>query len=374
MAGIYIHIPFCKHKCYYCNFYSVGNHKRQAEVVQSIIREMEIRKDYLPQKDIQTIYFGGGTPSLLSTAQIMEIIEYISMHYSIDSSAEITLEANPDDLSPSKVKELQNTPVNRLSIGIQSFFSDDLEYLHRTHNAAEAQNCIQRVQDAGFSNLSLDLIYGIPTLTEEKWHKNLDLFFATGAPHLSAYSLTVEPATPLEKLIQKGKRLPTQEEESLKHFDILLQRIQKEGFTQYEISNFCKDNTYSRHNKNYWNQSLYLGVGPSAHSFDGNSRQWNTASIPNYLQGVEKGSDFYEKEILDSTQCYNEYIMTSLRTIWGCSKDYILKNFGEEVWQHFYRTVKPMIGKKQVVQKDNNFVLSNQGKVFADGLACELFL
>lgn len=374
MAGIYIHIPFCKQKCHYCNFYSIASLKQKEPTIKAIIQEINLRKDYLQDKSINTIYFGGGTPSVLSRAEIFQILDAIYLQYDVDDLAEITFEANPDDLNETNLNEFKRSPINRFSMGIQSFHDDDLHYLNRSHSGKDAINAVKRAQDAGFHNLSLDLIYGIPGLTEEKWSKNLATFFSLGAPHLSAYSLTVEPKTALDKLIHKGKLPNVNEEESVTHFEMLLDAIAEHNFLHYEISNFCKPGHYSRHNKNYWNGTQYLGVGPSAHSFDGTSRQWNYAHIKNYIEGVSHTGDFYEREDIALHDAYNEYVMTSLRTMWGTNLDHIKKQFGEKALQYFIKEAKGILDRSFGSIENNHLILNDTGKLMADGLAADLFM
>jgi len=374
MAGIYIHIPFCKHKCNYCNFFSVASVKYRGVFVDALLKEMKMRSDYLKGEIVNTIYFGGGTPSLLSVDEINTILKQADELFDLSPNLEITLEANPDDLDGDKTAELkQHTSINRFSIGIQSFFDDDLKYLDRVHNGKEARRAIENVQKAGFKNITIDLIYGIPGLSIEKWNQNLDLFFNYNIPHLSSYSLTVEPKTALQHQIDKQKRAEVDEELSIRHFEILQQRIKENNFTHYEISNFAKEGYYSKHNSIYWLGDHYLGLGPSAHSFNGESRQWNVASVKKYIDAdmVDKIVD--EKEILTNNQLFNEYIMTSLRTSWGCDLEHIQNVFGDSFAQYFLNNIKPFIQEQKVVQTGNQFILSEKGKLFADGIAAECF-
>ena len=374
MAGIYIHIPFCKHKCNYCNFFSVASVKHRDVFVGALLQEMEMRNDYLKGAVVNTIYFGGGTPSLLSVDEINTILKKAEGLFNLNSNLEITLEANPDDLNIEKVTELKkHTPINRFSIGIQSFFNDDLQYLDRIHSGKEAKQAIENVQKAGFENITIDLIYGIPGLTLEKWNHNLDLFFSYNIPHLSSYSLTVEPKTALHHQIIKNKRAEVDEELSIRHFEILQQRIKENNFVHYEISNFAKEGYYSKHNSIYWLGDHYLGLGPSAHSFNGKSRQWNVSSVKKYIEADIIDRIVAEKEILTTHQLFNEYIMTSLRTSWGCDLEHINNVFGESFAKHFLNNIKPFIKEQKVIQTGNQFILSENGKLFADGIAAECF-
>ncbi len=374
MAGIYIHIPFCKQKCHYCNFFSVATLGKKDEFVAALLKEIELRKDYLQGETVNTVYFGGGTPSLLSISDLALIIEHLARHFDIDHLAEITLEANPDDISLEKAREWKSTSVNRLSIGIQSFFDDDLHYLNRVHSASQAFQAIDDVRNAGFENLTIDLIYGIPGLTDEKWAKNLETFFSLNIPHLSAYSLTVEQKTPLALLIEKGKYPRLDENLSIGHFRKLLEDAKAHHFIHYEISNFAREGYYSKHNSLYWLGGSYLGLGPSAHSFNGHSRQWNVSNISRYIQLDDYHTTVEEKETLTTGQRYNEYVMTSLRTSWGCDTVHILHAFGENYENHFFTNARPYLEKKHLYREGTKYFLTDEGKLFADGIAAGLFI
>jgi len=373
MAGIYIHIPFCKKKCNYCNFFSVASLKNKNAFLESLKIEIETQKDYLKNDKINTIYFGGGTPSLLSVSEISVIIEQLHKFYNISNNPEITLESNPDDLSKQKINELKQTPVNRLSVGIQSFFQEDLNYLDRTHDTAQAENALKYLQDSGFDNLTIDLIYGIPTSTNKMWEQNLEKFFSFRIPHLSAYSLTVEQKTILYHQIKKQKLRQPEENKSIEQYKILLDRSKKYNFINYEISNFAKEGYFSKHNSNYWLGKNYLGLGPSAHSFNGISRQWNISNITKYIDLINNNNNIFEKEILAKDQQYNEYVLTALRTIWGCDSDYIKNKFGQNYYEFFIKSSEKYLTKKMMIKNENSFVLSEDGKLFADGIAAELF-
>jgi len=374
MAGIYIHIPFCKQKCHYCNFFSVATTKWRDEFVQALLKEIELRRDYLEGEKVNTIYFGGGTPSMLSISHFSLIISHLTKNFAIDSNAEITLEANPDDLNPEFLRGLKDaTPVNRLSIGIQSFFDDDLHYLNRAHDAGQAIKAVELARDDGFENLTIDLIYGIPTLTDEKWARNLEIFFNLNIPHLSAYSLTVEQKTPLALLIEKGKYAPVDEELSIGHFRMLQEQAKLHDFIHYEISNFAKEGYYSKHNSIYWLGGHYVGLGPSAHSFNGYSRQWNVSNLSKYIKLDNFQTSLEEKEVLTMEQRYNEYVMTSLRTVWGCDAVHIRNVFGETFESYFLRNALPYLEKKHLYREGSKYFLTEQGKLFADGIAGELF-
>lgn len=374
MSSVYLHIPFCKQKCHYCNFYSVASQKYRPVFVDALLRELQLRKDYLADKHVRTIYFGGGTPSLLNPEEINRILKSIAGFFYVDEKAEITLEANPDDLSEDYLKQLKNeTPVNRLSIGIQSFFDDDLHYLHRVHDGRQARKALETALKTGFSNLSVDLIYGIPTLTENKWIKNLEQFFHYRIPHLSSYALTVEPQTALQRLIDRKQRKNPDEDQSIRHFELLLEMTKQQGLVQYEISNFARPGFYSKHNSAYWLGGHYLGLGPSAHSFNGRSRQWNVSNMKQYIESETSARIVLEKEILTEQQRFNEYILTSLRTSWGCDPEHIKNVFGEKYAEFFHRNIQKYITEKKVVQNGNSYVLTDTGKLFADGIAADLF-
>jgi oxygen-independent coproporphyrinogen-3 oxidase len=373
MAGIYIHIPFCKQKCHYCNFFSVASARHRKEFIPVLLKEIELQKDYLEGEAIETIYLGGGTPSLLNKDELLKIFSQVSRFYKVADKAEITLEANPDDITEDKIRELKNTPINRLSIGIQSFFDDDLRYLNRIHDSLQARKALDDAKKAGFDNLTIDLIYGIPTLNDEKWIHNLDFFFSLNIPHLSAYALTVETKTPLHHLIEKKKMAPLDEVQSVGHFKILLEKARENGFIHYEISNFCREGYYSKHNSLYWLGGYYLGLGPSAHSFNGYSRQWNVSGIGNYLELVNYQQVRVEREILTMDQRYNEYVMTSLRTIWGCDTIHIENVFGRQKKYQFTGAASKYLLNGWLRNEGSRYFLTDEGKLFADRIASDLF-
>ena len=375
MAGIYIHIPFCKQKCHYCNFYSFASSQYRNRFVDALIREIDQRNDYLTDNLISTIYFGGGTPSMLHAHEINRIIQKIDTVFKVDKQAEITLEANPDDINADKLIAIKSeTKVNRLSMGVQSFFDEDLTYLNRVHDGKEARKAIELALKYDFKNLTIDLIYGIPTLNDNKWKQNLAIFFDYQIPHLSSYSLTVEPKTALSVLINKGKMKAVNEEQSIGHFKILIEQTGKNNFVHYEISNFAKEGFYSKHNSIYWLGGHYLGLGPSAHSFNGKSRQWNVSNMKKYIEAETTEKTVAEKEILNKDQQFNEYVMTSLRTSWGCDTEHIQNVFGKEFLQHFTNEINRFIANQKVLKTGNKFTLTNKGKLFADGIAADLFL
>lgn len=374
MAGIYIHIPFCKQICHYCNFYSLVSVKYRPAFFDALLKEISLQKAYLQGEIIKTIYFGGGTPSLLPAADLQKIIDSIFEAHIVYPDVEITLEANPDDLDKSTINAIRNTSINRLSLGVQSFRDEDLKYLNRVHDAKQVISSIKFAQDAGFGNISIDLIFGIPTLTNKNWEENISTFLDLNVPHLSAYALTIEPKTNLELLIRKGKMTPVDEALTVEHFQALMQAMKKQGYEHYEISNFCKPGFYSRHNRSYWSGEKYLGLGPSAHSFDGNSRQWNISNTGQYIKSITERISYSEKEILTKDQQYNEYILTSLRTMWGTNTDFINTQFGSKYFSYFTTKCKKFIESGMLINNDNIITLSEKGKLFADGISSELFI
>lgn len=375
MSGIYIHIPFCRSKCAYCNFFSLVTEKKINDFVVALKREIVSRKNYLSGEKVETIYFGGGTPSLLPTNYVGEILEILNKNFDIVSKPEITLEANPDTINRDQLLSLKRLGVNRISVGIQSFHDDDLKYLGRKHDSRHALQIVDDLKSVDFDKLTLDLIYGIPTLTEEKWNKNLDIFFSSEISHLSAYALTVEPKTILGQKIEKGDLQDVNEEETIRHYEILIEKTKENGFEHYEISNFAKEGFYSQHNSIYWKDVSYLGLGPSAHSYDRKSRQWNVANLTQYINSdFDADTDFFEKEILTKEDKFNEYVMTSLRTSWGCDVEKIELDYGISYKNHFLKNVKNYLDKGIMLKNNNNFVLTDKGMLFADGIAMELFV
>ena len=374
MSGIYLHVPFCKSKCAYCNFFSLASEKKMQEYVEALKREIVARSKYLGNETVKTIYFGGGTPSLLPVRYIGEILELVNNNFDLVANPEITLEANPDTIEKEQLFSLKAMGVNRVSVGIQSFHDEDLKYLDRRHDSRHALQIIDDLKDVGFEKLTLDLIYGIPTLTEERWNKNLDIFFSTGITHLSAYALTVEPKTILGQRIEKGELQCVSEEETIRHYEILVERSKTNGFEHYEISNFAKEGHRSQHNSIYWKDEKYLGLGPSAHSYDGNSRQWNVSNLTKYIQLAGNSEDYYEKEILTLEDKFNEYVMTSLRTSWGCDIEKIERSYGKSYVNHFLKNVKKYLEMGEMITDGNSYSLTENGKLFADGIAADLFL
>lgn len=378
MAGIYIHIPFCKQACYYCNFHFSTSLKRKKELLNAIKKELLMQKNDLGEEIIETIYFGGGTPSLLSSEELKSIFEVIYSNYSVTSNAEITLEANPDDLTSEKILELSKLPINRLSIGIQSFFEDDLKFMNRAHTAEESKNCLKEALRY-FDNITIDLIYGVPTMTSQKWLENLNIAFDFGVPHISSYALTVEEKTALASFIKKGKVPAIDENLALDHFNILVTETEKHGFVQYEISNFGKPNYFSKHNTSYWFGEKYIGIGPSAHSYNGAERSWNVSNNAKYIKAIDESKLPQTIEVLSENDKFNEYIMTGLRTLWGVSLTRIENEFGETILERLKQRAGHFIEKEllEIHKKENSeYVLTTtkKGKFLADGIASDLFI
>ena len=395
MAGIYIHIPFCKSKCGYCGFYSLPSTKLKDRFLEALKQEIVQRKDYLSPspiccvanatpKAINTIYFGGGTPSLLGTKEIGDLLHLINTTYPVANEPEITLEANPDTLSLEYLEDLRNLGINRLSIGIQSFFDNDLQYLGRKHNAEHARQCLDWAKQVGFENISIDLIYGLPTSNAEQWNRNLDIFFSYNLPHLSAYALTLEPNAILTKQIELEKAQPINEEDALRDYEILCSRAAENGYLHYEISNFCRRGMHSKHNASYWFGTPYLGLGPSAHSFDGTSRQWNVSNVEDYCDALLSpgrnsgachtvGKALKEKELLSLEQQYDEYVMLRLRTHWGIDLKWLKREMGERFSTYCEQHAQPLISQGRLSQTREFLYLNDAQMLFADGVAEELF-
>lgn len=343
-------------------------------MVHAMMKELELRKNELPGSELHTIYFGGGTPSQLSTDDLEFIFDEIAKHFSIAADAEITLEANPDDLSEEFLSTLKSTPVNRLSIGIQSFRDEDLRLMNRAHSAAEAESAVRRAQEAGFTNLTVDLIYGLPGLDEDSWIAHLEKVNALGVQHLSCYCLTVEPKTALAKFVQAGKVPPVSDDMASRHFHALLRFAEANGFEQYEISNFAKAGFTAKHNSSYWSGEPYLGIGPSAHSFDGKTRRWNIANNPRYIDLVRKGETTFEEELLTEQQRYNEFVMTGLRTKWGISLAVVNEKFGESYVNALLSDAASWLASGDLLRNGDLLVLSAKGKLLADRIASDLFV
>jgi oxygen-independent coproporphyrinogen-3 oxidase len=372
MAGIYIHIPFCKQACHYCDFHFSTSLKYKDELLEALVKEIRLQKSYLNNEIIETIYFGGGTPSLLSAENINKLIGAITSGHAVSADAEITLEANPDDLNRDILQALSNTAINRLSIGVQSFFDEDLIWMNRAHRATEAETCIKRAQDTGFENLTVDLIYGYPLLTDQKWKFNLDKVFELEVPHISSYAMTVEPKTALASFIKTKKQPAMNDSQGADQFVSLMDAMTQHGFEHYEISNFCKPGKYSKHNTDYWKGVKYLGIGPSAHSYNDESRQWNVANNAKYMAALEKGHIPAETELLGEENKLNEYIMTSLRTMWGLDlkKLNIIKDSASE---ELLPAARKFFDNSWIIQKQDVIYLTQAGKLYADHIAADLF-
>jgi oxygen-independent coproporphyrinogen-3 oxidase len=373
VAGIYVHIPFCRQACLYCNFHFSTVLKQKNDLIDALLKEIAMTTAFAGSETIATIYLGGGTPSLLDAKELNAIFNALHSKFSIASDAEITLEANPDDISPEKLLMWKQAGINRLSIGIQSFFEEDLKWMNRAHNAQQAMRCISEAQDTGFSNLSIDLIYGTPTLPDDHWQRNMEKVIGFGVPHISCYALTVEPKTALQQLIHSHKMQDTDPEQQARQFLQLIQWLTGAGYEHYEISNFSLPGRRSRHNTSYWQGKPYYGFGPSAHSFNGaDTRSWNIANNALYIKSIRGGVLPVEREVLTQTQKINEYIMTSLRTMEGIDLDLMRSKFGE----HTVKGLKKKAGRfppEHVLTENSIIRLTNAGKLFADGIAAELF-
>lgn len=373
MAGLYIHIPFCKQKCYYCDFHFSVSLRNKSELVAALKKEITLRKDEL-NETVETIYFGGGTPSLLSSLELSKIFDSVRTNYTIASDAEITLEANPDDLSKPFLADLKKLGFNRLSIGVQSFFDADLQFMNRAHTATEALSGIKEAQNIGISNISIDLIYGIPGLTINRWQQNLDLFLDLNLPHLSSYSLTVEPKTALAHFIRSKKILPLDEDLSKAHFDLLMDFMKAHNYLQYEVSNFAKEAFLSKHNTAYWQGKSYIGIGPSAHSYNQHTRSWNVANNARYIRALKKNSLPTEIETIDESMRFNEYLLTGLRTIWGIDLDKVKREFGIKYYDYLLLRSQKYI-QNQHIQITSDSLLKVIPKSFflIDGIIADLF-
>ncbi|MDG1913276.1 MAG: radical SAM family heme chaperone HemW [Crocinitomix sp.] len=372
MAGIYVHVPFCKVKCHYCDFHFSVQLKNRAALIASICNELVIRQNYIGDEPVRTIYFGGGTPSVIEIELLNEILQTIRLNYTIDPDCEITLECNPDDLEEEKLIALHKFGVNRLSIGIQSFNNNVLEFMNRAHNSTQAINSVIMAKACGFDNITIDLIYGVPGTTMETWKNQLDLMLELGVPHLSAYCLTIEENTVFGNWQKKGKLKPYEDQESLKQFQYLIDFMEKNGYEQYEISNFARPSFISKHNSAYWLGEKYLGVGPSAHSFNGAKRSWNVANNPKYIQLIKKEEAFNEEETLSLKDQFNEYILTRLRTKWGIALA-DLTEISAEMLADSMPVLMDNIAEGNLVKNGDVYTLTNQGKYIADGISADLF-
>jgi oxygen-independent coproporphyrinogen-3 oxidase len=376
MPGLYLHIPYCRKLCYYCDFHFTVSLKQKERLVQALIHELNFRKQEAATLTFNTIYLGGGTPSVLSINELNRLFTAIDKNYDVSAVSEVTFEANPDDLDKNYLADLQKyTPVNRLSIGVQSFNDRDLSLLNRRHSAADAIQCIERAKSAGFTNLNIDLIYGIPGMSVIELEKNLDTFVSFNIPHLSAYHLTIEPKTVFGYYQKKGRLLPVSENVSHEQFEVLLNKMERNGYEQYEISNFAWPGHYSKHNLGYWTGEPYLGFGPSAHSYSDSQRRWNIANNTSYCESIEKKrTDYFETENIDRDKAYNEYILTSLRTRWGIDIDYIFQHFGTAHVESCIKGVNKFIRDGILLQDKQKITLSRKGKLIADYIITELMI
>jgi oxygen-independent coproporphyrinogen-3 oxidase len=379
MSGIYIHIPFCKQACHYCDFHFSTSLKKKDEMVAALAKEIQLRSNSIIHhpspitESIETIYFGGGTPSILSIADLKFLIDEVYRNFKVVENPEITVEANPDDLNLETIRQLANLSVNRLSIGIQSFFEDDLKLMNRAHNAEEAKNCLEFAKHY-FDNISIDLIYGIPNMSSKKWMQNIETALSFGVPHISSYALTVEPKTALHSFIQKGIIAAPDDEVAHEHFQILVDKLSENGFIHYELSNFGKDNFFSKNNTSYWLGKKYIGIGPSAHSYDGTNRGWNVSNNLQYIKSIQENKVPIEFETLTKTDRYNEYVMTGLRTIWGVSLDQIEQKFGKTYLDYLNQQSAKFIDDHLLFLDENILRTTKKGKFLSDGIASDLFL
>ncbi|TWI83414.1 oxygen-independent coproporphyrinogen-3 oxidase [Lacibacter cauensis] len=375
MAGIYIHIPFCRQACNYCNFHFSTSLHYKNDFVAALLNEIQLQAaaNYLQDQSIATIYFGGGTPSLLTVEELQQIMQALQQHFTVTADAEITLEANPDDVTDEKLVGWKTLGINRLSIGIQSLFEEDLQWMNRAHTAEEAKQVITKARAAGFNSFTVDLIYGTPGLTDEKWLSNINWVLQQNINHLSCYALTVEEKTPLDKLIRQHKKTDVDAEQQSRQFILLMNELQKAGFEHYEISNFAKPGYRSKHNSSYWKGVHYLGLGPSAHSFNGISRQWNVANNQQYIQALQQHTIPFEKEELTKEQQLNEYIMTSLRLMEGCDLHYVEQRFGIAAANRIRTEAVAFVSKGLLTAANDHLILTQPGKLFADSIAADLF-
>jgi len=373
MAGLYIHIPFCKQACYYCDFHFSTNQSQKSELVEQIVHELYLQRDYLQGELIETIYFGGGTPSLLTAKELAMIFSTIYKYYQV-GKPEITLEANPDDLTVMKLDELQSAGINRLSIGIQSYDENILRFLNRAHTSKEALLCLDLAQEAGISNISIDLIYSIPGQDDALLKKNLSTAINLQPAHLSAYSLTLEEKTVFGRWASHGKLHAMEESPSAAQFEMVMDTLTEHGYRHYEISNFCLPGFESKHNTSYWQQKKYLGIGPSAHSFDGDSRQYNISNNPLYIKALREDRIPFEREVLTLENKINEYLFTSLRTDRGCSLSYLTSQLGYDLIKQNARYIDQLLKEKIIEITKDTLLLTRTGKLVADRIASDLFI
>ena len=374
MSGIYVHIPFCRQACTYCDFHFSTSLQSVDRMIASLEKEIILRKNYLLNEDVETIYFGGGTPSLIETSFINRLMRVIRKEYNVSTDAEVTVEANPDDLTIEKCEQLYSAGVNRLSIGIQSFSDADLKFMNRAHNSKQALTSVKNARLAGFKNISIDLIYGIKQSEPGQWENNLNMALNLGVEHLSCYALTIEPRTALADMIRKKKVAPPDDEKTISEFEKLMDSAAVGGFEHYEISNFARDKKYSKHNTSYWQRKKYLGIGPSAHSYNGMSRQWNVSNNQVYIRSLTENIIPFEIEELSESNKFNEYVLTSLRTIWGIDILLVDSEFGQLRKGELLKQIQKFINEGMIISSGNNFILTKEGKFFADRIASEMFV
>ena len=374
MAGIYLHIPFCRKLCYYCDFYHIISNDDNSLFINALKKEAELRANYLAGNTVSSIYLGGGTPSVFTAKETGSVLDHIRHHFVVEKENEITIELNPDDINKDYLKELADTGVNRVSLGVQSWRDEDLKMMNRRHTAAQAYEALENLAKAGFKNISVDLIYGIPGMGTANWASNLDKTLSFDIKHLSAYHLTVEPGTVFHKMKEKGKLSEIDEDESTAEFNILIEKTGSAGLINYEISNFGKPGYFSIHNTNYWRQVPYLGLGPSAHSFNGYSRQWNVRDLKKYIRSINAGKLLFDREELDIKTKFNEYVMTSLRTMWGIDLDYVEKIFEKEGFDYVVNLSGKFIDYGLMRQDNKNLILTNQGKMISDNIISEFIM
>ena len=373
MAGIYIHIPFCRQKCHYCNFHFSVSLKNKDALMESILKEIEMTTGFLGTHRLDTVYFGGGTPSLMSPEILISILQQVQKHYAINPDAEITLEANPDDLDTGYLSKLGEAGFNRISLGVQSFIDGELQLMNRTHDSRQARRALQLILDSGIPDVTIDLIFGMPDSTMDSWKYNLEEALKFGIPHLSCYNLTVEKRTTLDHFIRTGKIRSLEEEQMANQFLYTMDFLGQSGYEHYEISNYALPGRYARHNTSYWQGAPYLGVGPSAHSYDGRIRTWNIANNPKYIASIQAGKVPSEMEVLSVTDRFNEYIMTGMRTQWGCDLQ-VVSAFGPAYASHFLEEVSKVIDQGKVLRSGDQFTLTRSGKLFADEVAAAMFV
>ena len=372
MAGIYVHIPFCKQSCYYCNFHFSTSDKKRGEVLNAIEHEIA-QKARLSHEKISTIYFGGGTPSILDVKQINSIINKIYKEFKVEENAEITLEANPDDLKINKVIDLSKTKINRLSIGVQSFIDRELKSMNRAHDSKKAMKSLE-LSKKYFDNISIDLIYGVPDSTLETWAYNLEVTMGFDVNHVSTYALTIEPKTALESFVRKLIVDMPKEGLIYKQYNLINEKLEPRGFINYEVCSFAKENFFSKNNSAYWLRKKYIGIGPSAHSFDGKSRSWNISNNKKYVEHINDGRSYHKREELTTIDQYNEYVMTGFRTIWGVSTEFLETNFNLKFKHYFIEKIQKHIDQKNIILNDNVYTTTKKGRFLADGIASDLFL